>query len=135
MASAAFSRLDAAQWRLLFAGMVIAFHMIMLRGGYRSIELIQGWRGFLITHEGFFIGLDAVPMAICMISLNICHPGWAFPAKAVSVVVPADVYQAELVGRRALKRAWRTGVMSREIQILELAFVNRLEREETLDII
>ena len=45
--------------------------MMNLRGFYRSVELIQGWRGYLITHESYVIGLDAVPMVlVCSTSLS-----------------------------------------------------------------
>lgn len=38
--------------------------MMNLRGFYRSVELVQGWRGYLISHESYVIGLDAVPMVL-----------------------------------------------------------------------
>ena len=36
---------------LLLAGVAFASLMIYVRGVYRSIELAQGWTGYLITHE------------------------------------------------------------------------------------
>lgn len=44
----------------------VSFTMIFVRGIYRTIELAQGWRGYLITHEGYFIGLDAVIMVVAV---------------------------------------------------------------------
>ena len=44
--------------RLLLCISTIAFSttMMNLRGFYRSVELLQGWRGYLITHEKYVIG-------------------------------------------------------------------------------
>jgi hypothetical protein len=37
--------------QVLLAGVAVASAMIFVRGIYRSIELAQGWSGYLITHE------------------------------------------------------------------------------------
>jgi len=59
--------------------------MIFIRSIYRTIELLQGWNGWLITHEDFFIGLDAVLMLLAVVVFNFVHPGWFLPtAKTVS---------------------------------------------------
>jgi hypothetical protein len=49
--------------------------MIILRAVYRVIELAQGWRGYLITHEVYFYCLDTAPMIICMAVWVLGHPG------------------------------------------------------------
>ena len=49
--------------------------MMIVRGFYRSVELAQGWTGYLITHQPFIIGLDAVPMVVAMGTLAIFSPG------------------------------------------------------------
>jgi len=49
--------------------------MIILRAVYRVIELAQGWRGYLITHEAYFYCLDTAPMIICMGVWILGHPG------------------------------------------------------------
>ncbi|RKL22261.1 hypothetical protein BFJ72_g14716 [Fusarium proliferatum] len=48
--------------------------MIFVRSIYRTIELIQGWEGYLITHEGSFIGLDAATMVIAVGIFNVFDP-------------------------------------------------------------
>jgi len=53
--------------------------MIYMRSIYRTIELLQGWSGYLITHEAYFIGLDAVPMLLAVSVFNFIHPGWFLP--------------------------------------------------------
>lgn len=52
--------------RLVLVALVVSFVMIYIRSIYRTIELAQGWSGYLITHQGYFIGLDAAIMAIAV---------------------------------------------------------------------
>jgi hypothetical protein len=47
---------------------------MVIRNVYRSVELLQGWRGLLITHEKFAVGLEGVVMAIASVAFNFCHP-------------------------------------------------------------
>jgi hypothetical protein len=49
--------------------------MMIMRNVYRSIELSEGWRGYLITHERYVLVLDALPMALCMGFLWCLIPG------------------------------------------------------------
>ncbi|CAD0086263.1 unnamed protein product [Aureobasidium vineae] len=59
---------------LACVAIVISTTMMNLRGFYRSIELCQGWRGPLITKQGYVIGLDAAPMLIAMGVLAVLNP-------------------------------------------------------------
>jgi hypothetical protein len=59
---------------LACTAVVISTTMMNLRGFYRSIELCQGWRGPLITKQGYVIGLDAAPMLIAMGVLAVLNP-------------------------------------------------------------
>lgn len=52
---------------------------MIIRGVYRSIELLQGWRGYLITNERFTIALDGTMMFIAVAIFNLCRPGDLFP--------------------------------------------------------
>lgn len=52
--------------RLVLAAVLASFLMIYIRSIYRTIELAQGWNGYLITHEGYFIGLDAAIMVVAV---------------------------------------------------------------------
>jgi hypothetical protein len=54
----------AYTWLLL--AVFISLFMIFIRSIYRTIELLQGWSGYLITHEGYFIGLDGATMVIAV---------------------------------------------------------------------
>jgi hypothetical protein len=58
----------------LLASVFISLTMIFVRSIYRTIELIQGWEGYLITHERFFIGLDAATMIIAVGIFNFFDP-------------------------------------------------------------
>lgn len=53
--------------RVLFV-LVLDSALIFLRNIYRAVELLGGWEGHLNTTENFVIGLDGVPMVICMFS-------------------------------------------------------------------
>ncbi|WVR04189.1 hypothetical protein IAU60_001189 [Kwoniella sp. DSM 27419] len=65
----------------LLAGVAFASAMIFVRGIYRSIELAQGWTGYLITHEAYFIYLDGLPMVLCLAAFAVSHPGWLLPRR------------------------------------------------------
>lgn len=67
--------LKAAQFRVI-AAMMLSVVAIYTRSIYRTIELIQGWEGYLMTHERFFIGFDA---ALMVFAVAIYHvPGVNF---------------------------------------------------------
>lgn len=67
------------QFQMAVYGIAAASVFIIIRGAYRTAELEQGWNGYLISHEGYFLGLDAVPMVLCLISLAIAHPAHTLP--------------------------------------------------------
>ncbi|GAA5965503.1 hypothetical protein JCM8115_005776 [Rhodotorula mucilaginosa] len=46
-------------------GIAIATLTIIIRGGYRSAELAEGWGGYLLQHEAYFCVLDSALMVIC----------------------------------------------------------------------
>lgn len=48
--------------------------MIYVRSIYRTIELLQGWTGFLITHEVYFVVLDGAMMVLAVGIFNLFHP-------------------------------------------------------------
>jgi hypothetical protein len=50
--------------------------MIYVRSIYRTIELSQGWTGYLITREPYFIVLDGVMIVLATGVFNVIHPGW-----------------------------------------------------------
>jgi hypothetical protein len=64
----------------LFAAMVLSITCIYIRSIYRTIELLQGWSGYLITHESYFIALDGAMMIVSVAVFNVLHPGWLLPS-------------------------------------------------------
>ncbi|KAK8861194.1 hypothetical protein IAR55_002013 [Kwoniella newhampshirensis] len=72
---------DVKKVEKLLAGVAFASAMIFVRGIYRSIELAQGWTGYLITHEPYFIYLDGLPMVLCLAAFVVSHPGWLLPKR------------------------------------------------------
>ena len=71
------------------AGMTLVTVCIFIRCIYRTVELLEGWTGYIITHEVFFIGLELVPMAICVWAFNLFHPGAYLPDAVVQIDKPA----------------------------------------------
>ena len=63
--------------RAIIAGTTLSVVCVTIRSIYRTIELSEGWSGFLITHESYFIGLDGVMMLIAVGVFNIVHPRWS----------------------------------------------------------
>ena len=47
---------------------------IIVRNFYRAVELSQGWKGYLITHEVYFAVLDGALMAMSVGVFNIFFP-------------------------------------------------------------
>lgn len=63
------------QW--IIAAMVLSVVLIVARSIYRTIELLQGWSGYLITTERYFIALDGAMMVGAVGVFNIARPGWS----------------------------------------------------------
>jgi len=70
--------------RLVILAMVISVTAIFIRSIYRTAELSQGWTGYLITHEGYFLALDAAIMAIAVGVYNIIDPAVLLPPSTMS---------------------------------------------------
>ncbi|ODN78791.1 hypothetical protein, variant [Cryptococcus amylolentus CBS 6039] len=68
-------------WWFVMLGVAICSVCIILRGFYRSVELVQGWDGYLIEHEVYQDVLDGIPMFIAIASVNIFHPGFFLPRR------------------------------------------------------
>lgn len=52
--------------------------MVLLRNGYRIVELSGGWKGHLMRTETYLIYLDMVPMAIGVGVFVIFSPSFFF---------------------------------------------------------
>ena len=60
---------------LLSGATTISVACILVRSVYRTIELLQGWRGYLITEERYFIALDGVMILVALLVYNVLNPG------------------------------------------------------------
>ena len=63
----------------LFAAMIFSVLCIYTRSIYRTIELSEGWSGYLITNERYFIALDGAMMVAAVVVFNVFHPGMLMP--------------------------------------------------------
>ncbi|KAG8867453.1 hypothetical protein FRB97_003337 [Tulasnella sp. 331] len=65
--------------RTMLLGLVIATILVLIRSVYRTIELLDGWGGPIITNQTLFDCLDGIPIFLAMVTLNIFHPGRLIP--------------------------------------------------------
>lgn len=72
-----------ATFRLLPGGITVAVIVVFYRCIYRVVELIQGFDGYLMTHEVFLMVLDALMIAICGFIFFPMHPVWAIGSENV----------------------------------------------------
>lgn len=82
-------------WRIvylvrLFAATMLTTTCMVVRGVYRSMEMIGGWRGYLFTTERFTIVLDTVMMFLALVLFNVWN--------RVYLVKQAQMYVEELDG-------------------------------------
>ncbi|KAK6201372.1 putative transporter or flippase transmembrane protein [Scheffersomyces amazonensis] len=52
--------------------------LVYIRCIYRVVELAQGWKGYLITHEVYVMTLDALMILLTCIIYSIYHPSFMF---------------------------------------------------------
>jgi SNF family Na+-dependent transporter len=79
-------------WRKHLRTLYVASVLIMIRSVFRVVEYLQGFDGYLLSHEQFLYIFDAVLMMCVMVIFNMVHP---------SEVV------ALLRGGKAAKRVWK----------------------------
>ncbi len=60
--------------RILNLSTTFSAFCIIVRNFYRAIELSQGWKGYLITHEVYFAVLDGALMALAVGTFNVIFP-------------------------------------------------------------
>ncbi|KAJ5818502.1 RTA1 domain protein [Penicillium riverlandense] len=75
----------------LLAATVISLLCIYARSIYRTIELLQGWSGYLITHEKYFVALDGAMMVVAVGIFNVLHPGWLLPDSGTASTIKSEV--------------------------------------------
>ncbi|KAJ5637376.1 hypothetical protein N7490_007255 [Penicillium lividum] len=55
-------------------GLGLAMTFILIRSVYRVVELSEGWNGYLIGVQSFFIVLEGLMIALATAMLCACHP-------------------------------------------------------------
>lgn len=58
-------------------GTACSVTLVITRGIYRTVELSQGWNGYLMSREGYMIALDGLTMALAVLIYNFVNPAWA----------------------------------------------------------
>ncbi|KAM0329239.1 hypothetical protein ACHAQA_004541 [Verticillium albo-atrum] len=64
--------------KVLFWALFTVLVFIMIRIVFRLIEFKPGtdWDSDILTHEYYALALDATPMLLGLLLLNVVHPGW-----------------------------------------------------------
>ncbi|KAL8854015.1 MAG: hypothetical protein Q9221_001138 [Calogaya cf. arnoldii] len=98
----AVSQTTTKRLRTLFAAATVSTLALIVRGIYRSIELLQGWRGYLIITEGYFIGLDGALMVIAVAVFVVANPHWLLPHKVECAETSLESGNQKAVMEKAL---------------------------------
>jgi hypothetical protein len=69
---------DSFKFRGFIIALIFATLCIFTRSVYRVAELSEGWTGYLISTQKFFISLEGAIVAAGILSLNAFHPGLCF---------------------------------------------------------
>ncbi|KAJ5611354.1 RTA1-domain-containing protein [Penicillium lagena] len=79
---------------MLYA-MFFSLTCVYIRSIYRVVELAQGWAGFLITHQIYFVILDGAMMVLAVGVFNFVHPGRLLSSKS-EFDIPKEVSNVSL---------------------------------------
>jgi hypothetical protein len=55
----------AKAWRPLFATLFITIALLTIRNIFRVVEFVQGFDGYLASHEVYFYVFDCIPILLC----------------------------------------------------------------------
>jgi len=61
---------------LMILALATSTTFIYIRSVYRTVELLDGWSGPIITTEVYFNVLDAMPVTLALFTIMFLHPGW-----------------------------------------------------------
>ncbi|KAL2831641.1 RTA1 like protein-domain-containing protein [Aspergillus pseudoustus] len=68
------SNILAKNWVTLLLALYVVSALILIRSVFRLVEFIDGYGGFLMTHEAFIYIFDTLPMCVVMVVMNLWHP-------------------------------------------------------------
>ncbi|OOF90142.1 hypothetical protein ASPCADRAFT_20587, partial [Aspergillus carbonarius ITEM 5010] len=69
-----YSLSSGIDWRRLIWVLYSASVLILVRSIYRLIEYVQGFSGYLISHEAYLYVFDALLMFVVMLLFHVVHP-------------------------------------------------------------
>ncbi|OBT69395.1 hypothetical protein VE03_01136 [Pseudogymnoascus sp. 23342-1-I1] len=85
------SRAQDVPWRKHLVALYLASVLVMVRSIFRVVEYLQGFDGYLLSHEYYLYIFDAVLMLCVLVVFNVVHP-----SEVVALVE----------GGRMAKRGW-----------------------------
>lgn len=90
-------RINPNRWSFQYFPLAFfaAIILVFIRCWYRFAEGIDGWDGYIITHEPFFIVLDALMMFLATTLMTIFHPGLAFNGRFLSIPITKGRFDPE----------------------------------------
>lgn len=71
-------------WPVVIA-MCVSTLMVLIRNGYRIVELSDGWKGHLMRTEAYLIALDMAPMAVGIGAFVLFPPSFLLRENKVKV--------------------------------------------------
>jgi len=66
--------LKQRNWFTILIGLYLVSFLILVRSIFRLVEYIEGYGGYIMTHEVFMYIFDAVLMWAAMAVMNVYHP-------------------------------------------------------------
>lgn len=80
--------------KIFVGAMVFSTVLIFIRSIYRTVELVEGWTGPIISNEALFCTLDALMVFLATAIFNVIHPLWYLPR--VSCIEEQPPFQQEI---------------------------------------
>ncbi|KAI6084893.1 RTA1-domain-containing protein [Hypoxylon rubiginosum] len=68
-----------AEYNKILIALFISLAAIYARSVFRAVELIEGWTGYLMEHEAYFIALDGSLMVVAVLIFLVFDPSQTLP--------------------------------------------------------
>ncbi|KIJ68477.1 hypothetical protein HYDPIDRAFT_106676 [Hydnomerulius pinastri MD-312] len=83
--------------KYLIIGLIFDTTCIFIRSVYRTIELSNGWSGYIISTQVYFNVLDGGMVTLAIITLNLAHPGFLLREPVMTETNTRETNDAEMV--------------------------------------
>ncbi|KAF9464056.1 RTA1-like protein [Collybia nuda] len=80
--------------KIMSIGLSFSTVCLFIRSIYRTIELVDGWNGKIITTQVYFNVLDGAMIVLAMYTLNFVHPGVFLKSSGMSERDSSDEFLA-----------------------------------------